>query len=74
MIDTMPIGKIDDIKPGTSIIVSSTKGAQDDHVTAIVVVANADSIIRLAAGPAGRGGVVTFGVGGAGGLDMLNIP
>ena len=74
MIDTMPLGKIDDIKPGTSVIVSSTKGAQADQVTAIVIVANADSIIRLATGQGGRGGVITFGVGGSGGLDMLGIP
>ncbi len=74
MIDGMPAGKIEDIKAGTSVIVSGAKGSHDDQVTAIVLVSNAEAIIRLAAGPAGRGGVLTFGTGGAGGLDMMNIP
>ena len=75
MIEGMPSGKIEDIKPGTSLIVSSTKGSQGDQVTAILVLANADMLIRQLAAPQGRGsGTLTFGAaGGPGGLDALGV-
>ena len=73
MIETMPAGKIEDIRPGTSVIVSSTRGSQDDQVTAILVLSNADMLIRLLTAPAGRAGTLTFGTAGAGGIDTLAI-
>ena len=48
MVDTMQAGTFDDIKPGQTIVVSSTKGAKNDHVTAIMLLTNADTLIRMA--------------------------
>jgi hypothetical protein len=56
MVDTMKSGAFDDIKPGETIVVSSTKGAQSDHVTAIMLLTNADMLIRMASIGAGGGG------------------
>src|SRR6185436_11783783 len=75
MIDGFPAGKLDVVKPGTSVVVSSTKGAQANEMTAILLVTNADLLIRLATPPGQRGGVVTFGAGVGGcGFGVLNIP
>jgi hypothetical protein len=48
MVDTMQAGTFDDIKPGQTIVVSSTKGAKNDHVTAIMLLTNADTLLRMA--------------------------
>ena len=48
MVDTMQAGTVDDIKPGQTIVVSSTKGAKNDHLTAIMLLTNADTLIRMA--------------------------
>jgi len=56
MVDTMKSGTFDDIKPGETIVVSSTKGVQNDHVTAIMLLTNADMLIRIASMGAGGGG------------------
>ena len=82
MIETMPPATIDTLKPGQSIIVSSTKSAKADQLTAITLVGNAGMIIRMAqmsaqmAGGGGRGqggpGMggqgMGQGMGGAGGM------
>ena len=73
IIDRLPAGKLDDIKPGTSIIVSSTKGSEADKVTAIMVVANADTLIRMASTPSGRGGTLVFGGTDGGGVSVLGL-
>lgn len=56
MVDTMQAGTFDDIKPGQTIVVSSTKGAKNDHVTAIMVLTNADMLIRMASMRVGGSG------------------
>ena len=56
MVDTMKSGTFDDIKPGETVVISSTKGAQSDHVTAIMLLTNADMLIRMASMGAGGGG------------------
>jgi hypothetical protein len=73
IIDRLPAGKIDDIKPGTSIVVSSTKGSESDKVTGIMIVANADLLIRMAGTPSGRGGTLVFGGADGGGLSVLGL-
>jgi hypothetical protein len=73
IIDRLATGKVDDIKPGTSIVVSSTKGSEADKLTAIVIVANADQLIRMASTPSGRGGTLVFGTGDGGGLSVLGL-
>ena len=79
MLERMPAAKLEDLKPGDSILVSSTKGAQPDHITAIMLVSNAGMLIRMAqmqsggSRPATANGVgaPSMGMGGmTGGLEM----
>jgi Cu/Ag efflux protein CusF len=51
MLDHMPAIKLEDLKPGDAIIVSSTEGADPGQVTAITLVAGVEPI--LTAAPAG---------------------
>jgi len=74
ILETLPPATIEDIKPGTSVLVSSTRGSDAEKVTAILLVANADLLIRMATTPSGRGGTLVFGAGGGGGLDVLALP
>ena len=47
-IGQLPAGKIDDLKVGGTVIVTSTTGAKSDEVTAILLMANADGLIQMA--------------------------
>lgn len=82
MLDRMPPAKLEDLKPGETIVVSSTKGARGDQLTAITLLGNADMLIQMAsmmpgggrgAGmSAGRGGGMAAGMGGMpGGMGDL---
>ena len=78
MLERMPQAKLEDLKPGEMIVVSSTKGAKNDQVTAIMMLANADFLLQMAAAQAGggaaRGGGMGGGMGGmmgGGGMDAL---
>lgn len=51
MLERMPLMKLEDLKPGEAIIVSSTEGADPGQVTAIMLVAGVEPI--LSAAPAG---------------------
>ena len=73
IVEALPVGKFEDIKPGTSIVVSSAKGSDADRLTAILLVANADLLIRMASTPSGRGGTLVFGAGEGGGLSVLGL-
>ncbi len=71
MLERMPAAKLDDLKPGQTIVVSSTRGAKNDEITAIMLLSNADMLIQMAtagagrgAGGAGRGGTNGGGMGG----------
>ena len=55
MLERMPLAKLEDLKPGEIIVVSSTKGAKNDQVTAIMMLANADSILQMVAAQSGGG-------------------
>jgi hypothetical protein len=48
MVEMMPAAKVEDVKPGQTIIVSSTKGATSDRVTGIMLLANAEMLVRMA--------------------------
>jgi hypothetical protein len=84
LLERIPPSKIEDLKPGEMIIVSSTKGASSDQVTAIMLVGNAAALIQMASRQSGgdaRPGGNTMGAGPsmsapgmAGGLGGLNIP
>ena len=81
MLDRLPPGKLEDLKAGDTIVVSSTKGATSDQVTAITLIANAGMLVQMAqaasaprpAGAAG-GGQRPSMAGLATGLDGLNMP
>ena len=78
MLERMPPSKVEDIKVGESIVVSSTVGAKADEITAITLLGNADMMIAMAqrqaggaAGAAGAaGGGLSLGGGAMGGMDM----
>jgi len=79
MLERMPAGKIEELKPGQTIVVSSTKGVKNDRITAIMLLSNADMLIQMASAGAARGGGRGAGGGmmggmggmmGGGGMDM----
>ncbi len=80
MLESMPAATIQELKPGQSIVVSSTKGANPDSLTAIMLVANADMLIRMASAQSpGRGGNPADAqgmnaIGGMGGLGGFQLP
>jgi hypothetical protein len=55
MVETMPAGTIEDVKPGQTIVVSSTRGATSDRVTGIMLLANAEMLVRMATVQSGAG-------------------
>jgi hypothetical protein len=78
MLERMPVSKLEDLKPGETIVVSSTKGATSNEVTAIMMLANADGMLQMIAAQSGsgRGSAIpgTGGMGGGmtgGGMDAL---
>jgi len=80
MVEMMPTAAVEDVKPGQIVIVSSTKGETADHLTAIVLLANAERLVQmvsrqLGAGqnrPAADGNQPGFQPGGpmGGGMDL----
>ena len=59
MLDRVPAIALSDMKAGDQIIVSSTKSAKPDHVTAITILAGVEQFLaaRQAAAPGRQGGV-----------------
>ena len=84
MIERMPTTQIDALKPGEAVVVSSTKGAKRDEVTAIMLLSNAEMLLRMAsAQQSGRNGAqggmqsqgLGMGMGGMnGGLGGIELP
>ncbi|MGA3188889.1 MAG: DUF5666 domain-containing protein [Bryobacteraceae bacterium] len=74
MLEHMPGAKLDDLKAGEKIVVSSTKGQKPDEITAIMLLGNADMLIQMATVPSGRGGGAAGGMGMGGGLQTLDLP
>ncbi len=78
MLEHMPPATLGELKPGETIVVSSTKGAQNDRITAIMLVAHADLLIQMAQA-ANRNGVsnnlgMNSGMMGMEGLSGLELP
>jgi len=71
MLERIPPARLDDLKPGQTIVVSSTKGARNDEITAIMLLANADMLIQMASMSAGRGGGRSGGGGMSGGMGGM---
>ena len=90
MLEMMPAVKLEELKPGDTIVVSSTKGAREGEVTAIMVLANADMLIQMASMRAngqrngstqtpqgmqgGMSGAGAMGSMGASGLGGIELP
>lgn len=51
----LPAATIGDVKVGTAIMVTSTRGTNSDELTAIMLLANADGLIQMAQTQAGAG-------------------
>ena len=62
MLQQLPDGSVDDLKVGTSVVVTSTRGQRSDRVTGIMVIANVDALIQMAQSQAA----------GASPMDALN--
>jgi hypothetical protein len=48
MLEQLPPANIAELKPGTTIIVTSTRGTASNELTAIMLLENADSLIQMA--------------------------
>lgn len=77
MLERMPLAKIEDIKVGESVVVSSTVGAKSDEITAITLLANADTIIAMAQRQSAAAGATAGGglslSGGDMGMGMISM-
>jgi hypothetical protein len=87
MLERMPAAKLDDFKVGESVVVSSTRGASKDQITAIMLLGNAERLIQMATASSNSrqggmgGGMMGGGMGGMsggvggmmGGLDISGI-
>jgi len=54
MIERLPAARIEDIQAGETIVVSSTRQPRPDQLTAIMLLSNADFLVRMAAARAAR--------------------
>jgi len=66
MLEQLPIIKLEELKPGSTVVISSTKPTKGDQLTAIIVLANADMLLQMASMMSGgnRGGEGGPGMGG----------
>jgi hypothetical protein len=85
MLERMPAARLEDLKTGMIVAVSSTKGAAPGEITAITLLANAGMLIQMAgmtsSGPARPDGTSSQGMLGMGMGDLtggmgggLNLP
>lgn len=55
LLEHMPAVKLADLKAGDTIVVSSTKGARSDQITAITLLSNAGMLIKIASAQSANG-------------------
>lgn len=48
MLEQLPPCRLEDVKAGSTMVVTSTRGANSDQLTAILLLANADGLIQMA--------------------------
>jgi hypothetical protein len=60
----MPDGKLEDLKPGSSVLVTATRGSREGEVTAIMLLANIDGLIQMAQSQAKDGVSLTDAMAG----------
>lgn len=80
MLEHMPPATLADLKAGQMIVVSSTKGNRGDQVTAIMLLANAGMLIRMASAHSNQatnspvmGAGMSGTTGGLGGFELPGI-
>lgn len=56
MLQQMPATKMEELKAGSSVVVTATRGSRPDEVTAIMLLANVDGLIMAAQAQAARDG------------------
>jgi hypothetical protein len=72
MLERLPAVKVSDLKTGDIVIVSSTRGAKPDEVTAISMLANAEMLLQIAAMQSGAGQNGPGTVTASASLEMLS--
>jgi hypothetical protein len=65
IMDRLPVARIDDIKPGEAVIVSSTRGAVPGRVTDVMFLAKAGGLLEMAGRQAAGDGRTTLEVLGS---------
>ena len=70
MVERMPQARIEDLKAGETIVVSSASNAKNDHITAILLLGNAEALLQMAAASGGGRGGASGSMGGMGGMGM----
>ena len=48
MLQQLPAGSLDDLKPGSMAVVTSTRGSHPGSVTGIMVIANVERLVQMA--------------------------
>jgi len=71
MLERLPSVKLEDLQPNEIVIVSSTRGAKPDQVTAISMLSNAEMLLQVAAMQAGAGANGPATVNASASLEML---
>jgi hypothetical protein len=74
ILERLPAAKIEDLKVGGGIIVTSTKGAKSEELTAIMLLANADFLIQTAEGEGGMKAIGQLHGGMLGGPGGISLP
>lgn len=72
MLERLPAVKVSDLNVGDIVIVSSTRGAKPDEVTAISMLANAEMLLQIAAMQSGAGQNGAATVTASASLEMLS--
>lgn len=72
LLEAMPAAKFEEMKPGETIVVSSTKGAAKDRVTAITLVSKADMLIQIVEAQA-KATYMTLAASGMGGTGSGGV-
>jgi hypothetical protein len=77
MIDRMPETTLAELKPGETVVIAGTKGANPSRMTAVTLLSNVEGFLTMMARRSGgqTGGAAAGGFGGGGGLDLgLGLP
>ena len=75
LVEQLPVARLDEIKVGSGVVVTSTRGSKPDEVTAITLIGNSDALIQMAqSAAAGKKGVTVMDALGQMHGGMLSGP